>query len=167
MWSSSREGRVGRVAVFGVLPVLALMLAPGVGWLKWQAVQAHALQSAGAESVRAATDGTTALLTYRADTVETDLAAARDLMTGAFLDSFTSLAADVVIPGAKEQKISSTATVTAAASVTATTDHAVVLVFVDQTTAVAGAPPTKTASTVKVTLDKVVGRWLMSEFAPL
>jgi Mce-associated membrane protein len=37
----------------------------------------------------------------------------------------------------------------------------VVLVFVNQTVAVGNDPPTDTASNVRVTLDKIGGRWLI------
>ena len=49
----------------------------------------------------------------------TELHAARDLLTGDFRDSYTSLTNDVVIPGAKQKQISAVATVPAAASVSA------------------------------------------------
>jgi Mce-associated membrane protein len=117
--------------------------------------------------MRAATDSSIALLSYRPDTVEKDLVAARDRLTGTFRDSYTSLTHDVVIPGAKQRQISAVATVPAAASVSATARHAVVLVFVDQTVVVGQDAPTSTASTVRVTLDNIGGRWLISGFDPV
>jgi Mce-associated membrane protein len=53
------------------------------------------------------------------------------------------------------------------ASVSATASHAVVLVFVDQTIIVGTDAPTATASSVKVSLDKISGRWLISDFTPV
>jgi Mce-associated membrane protein len=73
----------------------------------------------------------------------------------------------VVIPGAKQQHVSTTATVPAAASVSATPDHAVTLLFVNQSATVDKSPPTDTTSSVRVTLDKVGGRWLISGFDPV
>jgi Mce-associated membrane protein len=118
--------------------------------------------------VRAATDGTIALLSYKPDTAQKDLEAAQGRLTGTFLNSYTSLTHDVVIPGAKEKQISAVATVPAAASTLATDNHAVVLLFVNQTVIVGkGGAPTDTASTVRVTLDEVDGRWLISGFDPV
>jgi Mce-associated membrane protein len=74
---------------------------------------------------------------------------------------------DVVIPGAKQKQISAAAAVAAAASVSADPRHAVVLVFVDQTTTVGADKPSDSASSVRVTLDKVDGKWLMSGFDPV
>ena len=88
-------------------------------------------------------------------------------LTGNFRDSYTSLTNDVVIPGAKQQHISAVATLPAAASISADENHSVVMVFVDQTITAANDPPTGTASAVKVTLDKIGGRWLISGFEPV
>lgn len=153
--------------IVGLLPAALLVLALVAGFLKWQVGSRQTEIEASTESVRAASEGTVALLTYKPDSVDTDLVAARDNLTGDFLEAFTTLTDDVVIPGAKQQRIFSTATVSAAASVTASSHHAVVLVFVNQTTTVADDPPTETASTVKVTLDRVEDRWLISNFAPI
>jgi Mce-associated membrane protein len=165
------KGKAGvswtRVLVYGVLPALALLLAAAAGYLKWRDASVRDAQVARVESVHAATDDTVALLSYRPDTVEKDLGAARDRLTGTFRDSYTALTHDVVIPGAKQKQISATATVPAAASVLANPDHAVVLVFVDQTIIVGNDAPTSTASSVRVILDKIGGRWLISGFDPV
>jgi len=54
------------------------------------------------------------------------------------------------------------ATVPGEASVSASENRSVVLVFVDQTITVAGGAPSNTASTVKVSLDKIGDQWLVS-----
>jgi Mce-associated membrane protein len=117
--------------------------------------------------VQAATDGTVALLSYRADTVEKDLDAARGRLTGTFLNAYTSLTHEVVIPGAKQKQISAVATVPAAASISASANHAVVLLFVNQSLIMGQDAPTSTASSVRVTLDKVGDHWLISGFDPV
>ncbi len=153
--------------IFAALPAVVLLLAVGAGFLKWQHAAISGTLPASTEAARAATEGTVALLSYGPDTVNGDLFAVRDRLTGDFLSAFTSLADEVVIPGAKQQQIFSAASVPATATVSASPDHAVVLVFVNQTTTVADDPPTLTASSVRVTLDKVDGRWLISDFAPI
>ena len=160
-----------RVFAFGVLPAVALLLALGAGYLKWvdNSVRERSDRpiACATESMQAAKDSTVALLSYRPDTVEQHLGAARDLMTGDFRDSYTSLTNDVVIPGAKQKQISAVATVPAVASVSAIPDHAVVLVFVNQTVIIGQDAPTDTASSVRVTLDKIGDRWLISKFDPV
>ena len=164
---SARRVRWSRAIVYVVLPALALLRASAAGFLKWQDGSARDAATARTESVRAATDSTIALLSYKPDTVEKDLDAARGRLTGTFLSAYTSLTHDVVIPGAKQKQISAVATVPAAASTSATGNHAVVLLFVNQTVIIGQDAPTNTASSVRVTLDKVGGRWLISQFDPV
>lgn len=158
---------LSRVVAFALLPALALLLALGAGYLKWQDNGVRNGEVAAASSMQAARDGTVALLSYTPDKVEQQLNAARDLLTGQFRDSYTSLTNDVVIPGAKQKQIAAVATVPAAASVSATPEKAVVLVFVNQTVTVGNDAPTDTNSSVRVTLEKVGTRWLISEFDPV
>jgi Mce-associated membrane protein len=162
-----RRGRWVRVVAYGLLPAVALVLAGGAGYLKWQYDSARVAIAAQTQSVAAATESTIALLSYQPDTVDKQLTAARDRLTGAFRDSYGVLIHDVVIPGAQQKHISAVATVPAAASVSASANHAVVLVFVDQSLIVGTDGPTSTASSVKVTLDKIGQQWLISEFAPV
>ncbi len=161
-WSGWRKA-VTRVA----LPVLVLVLAVGSGFLNWQNGAAQRDEVAASESVRAATDATIALLSYRPETVEQDLDAARGRLTGQFLDSYTSLTRDVVIPGAQQKQIAAEASIPAAASVSASSEHAVVLLFVNQTVTVGRDAPTSSASSVRVALDKVDDRWLIAQFDPV
>lgn len=155
------------VLAYGVVPALVMMLAMVAGLLKFWDSSARVSEVARVESVQAAKDSTVAMLSYQPDSVEADLAAAQDRLTGDFRDSYIELTRDVVIPGAKERRISTVASVPGAASVSATPDHAVVLVFVNQSAIVGSDAPTDTASSIRVTLDKVDGRWLISGFDPI
>jgi Mce-associated membrane protein len=162
-----RRIRWSRVIAFGVLPVLTVLAAAAAGIFYWQNTQNRGSSAAGIESVAAARDSTAAILSYQPDSVEKDLNAAGDRLTGKFKDSYTQLTHDVVIPGAKKEHISAIATVPAAASVSATPNHAVVLVYVNQTVTVGNDVPSDTASAVRVTLDKSGDRWLISAFDPI
>lgn len=155
-----------RAIGFGLLPAIALGLALGAGFLKYQE-HSFGDTDASRESVQAATDGTIALLSYHHDTVQQDLEAAEDKLTGSFLEAYIDLTRDVVIPGAQQKRISAEAEVPAASSISATTDRAVALLFVNQTVVVGEDPPTSTASRVRVSLEKVDGRWLISQFDPV
>jgi Mce-associated membrane protein len=166
-----------RVFAYGVLPALALLLALAAGFSRWEyissdngvvpPVASEQNPSPATESMNAAKDSTIKMLSYKPDTVDQQLNAARDLLTGEFRDSYTSLINDVVIPGAQQKQISAVASVPAVASVSADTKHAVVLVFVNQTVVVGQDPPSDTASSVRVTLEKTDDRWLISEFEPV
>jgi Mce-associated membrane protein len=166
---SGTSGRSrGRFVTYLILPLplLVMGMAVGAGYLKYQDGSVRAAHTAAISSVQAATEGTIALLSYGPDTAQTTLTAARGWLTGPFRDSYTSLTNEVVIPGAKQKRISATATVPAASSVSASENHAVVLIFVDQSVIVGNEAPSATASAVRVTLDKTGDRWLISGFDP-
>lgn len=168
--SGSRHGRAnrwGRALIYSLLLGLALSLAVAAGYSKWCDGVARASQLAGIDAARVASDGTIAMLSYTPDTVERDLNAARDRLTGGLKDSYSQLTRDVVIPGSKQKRIAAAASVPAAAPTTASPNHAVVLIFVNQTVTVGADPPTDTASRIRVTLDKVKNRWLISGFDPI
>lgn len=159
--------RWSRAVAYGLLPGLVLLLTTAAGFLKWRDLSVRAVAAASSASMQAATDGTITLLSYRADTVEKDLEAARGRLTGSFLNAYTSLTNEVVIPGAKQKQISAVATVPAAATISTSSSHAVVLLFVNQTLTIGQNTPTNTASSVRVSLDKVGSRWLISGFDPV
>jgi Mce-associated membrane protein len=162
-----RTGRWRRAVTFGVLPGLALMLTIAAGYTKWCDGVTRVSHLAGVEAAHAASDGTVAMLSYKPETVERDLDAARDRLTGGMKDSYVQLTHDVVIPGAKQKQITATASVSAAAPIAASPNHAVVLVFVNQAVTVGADPAGDTASRIRVTLDKVKNRWLISGFDPI
>jgi Mce-associated membrane protein len=172
-WESTVTGKVNRqtdwsrVLGYGVLPGLALLLALVAGFSKWQEQSFRSSQNAATESLAAAKESTVAILSYQADSAGQTLVAARDRLTAPYKDAYTKLTDEVVIPGATKDHVSVTATVPAAASVSATPRHAVVTLFVDQAAAIGKDAPTSTASSIRVTLEKISGRWLISEFEPI
>ena len=164
--TDNRRGTLVRMLEFWLLPSIALLLALGAAYFKYQEGTAGDADRARVETVQVATEATVAMLSYTPDTAAEKLKAARDRLTGPFRDSYTSLTEDVVIPGAQQKRISATARVSAAASVSASKNRAIVMVFVDQTTTVGNDAPTDTDSVVQVSLDKVGSRWLISGFEP-
>jgi Mce-associated membrane protein len=153
-----------RILVYGLLPALVLLLAVAAGLLKWKDSSVRNTELARSQSVTAARDSTVALLSFRFATVERDVAAARQRLTGGFRDIYSQRTQEELIPNAKERRVSATATVPGAASESATHNHAVVLVFVNQTIKIGDSAPADAASSVRVTLDKVGERWLVSGF---
>lgn len=155
-----------RVLAYGVVPALALVLAVAAGFFTYANQSTREIDTARIQSVQTATASTIAILSYTPDEVERQRDEVRRLLTGAFRDSYSSLMNDDVIPVAKQQQISGTATVLSAGSVSADPGRAVVLVFVKQSVRVGQAAPRSTTSSVEVTLDKVGGSWLISDFTP-
>lgn len=164
---SSRSTPSARVLASCVLSTGVLALTLGLGYLTWQTVSSGQNDSAAAESVAVATETTIAILGYRADSVEQDLRAATDRLTGSFRTEYTDLIDNVVIPGAKARQVSATVTVPAAASISADRNRAEVIVFVNQETTFGNDAPESSVSSVKVTLQKDDDRWLVSQFEPV
>lgn len=167
--SPSGERRRGgrRWMILGSVSAVITALGAAAGYFTWQDISHQSREIAISESVIAAKDTTVAMLSYKPETAAKDLNAARDRLTGAFEADYTKLISEVVIPGATEKKISAVAQVAAAGSVLANGRHAVVLLFVDQTVVMGKGAPTNTASSVRVTLEKIGQRWLVSGFEPV
>lgn len=158
--------RIGR-ARLAALAVLALLLVASAIWLYSGTASRRAAETDRADAVAAARESIVEMLSYRPDTAEAKLNAVRDRLTGPFLESYNQLIQTVVIPGAKQKKITAAAQVPAAAAVSGGADRAVVLAYVDQSLAIGSAAPTRTNSSVRVTMEKVDGRWLIAGFDPI
>lgn len=156
-----------RFLAYALLPALVLLLTLSAAFFKWQGAIAQQIRSAALQSVPAATDSAIAMLSYRATNVQQDLTAASERLTEPFRSDYLELINEVVIPGAIQKQISAVATIPAAAAVSATANQAVVVVFINQTTTIGNDPPTNTASSVRMTMDKVEGRWMVSQFEPI
>jgi Mce-associated membrane protein len=123
-----------------------------------------AMQSA----VRAASDGTVALLSYSPDSLDKDFAAAKSKLTGSFLSYYTQFTEQIVAPAAKQKAVKTQAAVVRAAVSEIHPDKAVVLVFINQTTQSKDRPDASFInSSVRVTLQKIDGGWLISSFDPV
>jgi Mce-associated membrane protein len=151
-----------------ITPVLAALAVIAGGWLIWDAQMRRGAEQAGAQALQSARESIPAILSYRSATAEKDLpAAAQDRLTGKFLADYTQLISTVVVPEAKQQGVSASAQVPAAAVVSADASRAIVLAYVNQSLTVGTAAPTQTRSSVRVTMDNVDGRWLISGFEPI
>lgn len=106
------------------------------------------------------------LLTYSHDKVEQQLTDALAATAGEFHDEYRELIHDVVIPGAQQQSISAAATVPAVGVQSLTDSTATLLLFINQKVTIGTAAPTDTASSVRMEMKNVDGRWLVTAFAP-
>ncbi|MGV0811800.1 hypothetical protein ABQF34_07525 [Mycolicibacterium boenickei] len=155
-----------RVSAAVVLAAVALVLALAAGVLRWQIASHNASDVARAESAEAARDITVQMLSYETETVEEQLNAVRERLTGNFLGSYTAMT-DEIIPAARAQQIAAIADVPRIGVVNAEPDNADLVLFVNQAVQVGGQMPQKTPSVVRVTMVKDGDRWLMSEYEPV
>jgi Mce-associated membrane protein len=124
--------------------------------------------AAGQSAIDAARDGIVALLSYKPDTLNQDISAAKSHLTGDFLNFYDQFTRDVVTPAAKEKKLTTTAQVVGAAASELHPNSAVVMLFVNQATVSKDRPdPAMASSTVLVSLAKIHGKWLITKFEPV
>lgn len=133
-------------------------------WLLMDGSARNDAELAGAEAVGAARESIVAMGSYRPENAEQNLTSARDRLTGAFLDAYTQAIQTVVIPNAKGRKMSSVVSVPAAGVISAGSDRAVLLAYVDQTLTVGREAPVANPARYRVTMEKVDGRWLVAGF---
>lgn len=156
-----------RLILIVAVAVASVGLAVGL-YLTQYRTDVQTDDAAASAAVRAASDGTVALLSYQPDSVDTDLAAAKTHLTGEFLTYYGKFSDEILLPAAKERSVSTEASVVRAAEAEIHPDTAKVLVFVNQTTTSRERPDaSQTASSVMVSLAKVDGRWLISAFDPI
>jgi Mce-associated membrane protein len=120
------------------------------------------------QAIEAASDGAVDLMSYSYTSLDSDFAKAKSHLTGDFLAYYSKFAEQIVAPATQQGELTTTTKVIRAAVSELHPDSAVVLVFVDQTTASKQKPqPVKADSSVLVTLTKVNGSWLIAKFDPV
>ena len=156
---------------FPLALVVALIASAALaGWLYFAEyrVDQQTGPSASETVLKAASDGTVALLSYAPDSLDRDFSAAKSHLTGDFLSYYTQFTQEIVAPAAKQKAVKTNAAVMRSAVSEIQPDSAVVLVFVNQATTSAENPNGSfTASAVKVGMSKIDGNWLISSFDPV
>lgn len=156
---------------FPLALVVALIASAALaGWLYFAQYRGDQQTgpSASATVLKAASDGTVALLSYAPDSLDRDFSAAKSHLTGDFLSYYTQFTQEIVAPAAKQKAVKTTAAVVRSAVSEIQPDSAVVLVFVNQATTSAENPNGSfTASAVKVGMSKIDENWLISSFDPV
>lgn len=158
------------IVVLTVATVAATVVGAGQLVAKSRPPAAPVADQAAARqrAIEAASTATVRILSYYPDTIDQDVRATKALLTGEFLQHYDQFSRDIVIPGARAQRISTSATVPQAGLESLDGDTATVLVFVDQATTGNDRPePTVSASAVRVGLKKVRDKWLIERFDPV
>ncbi|WP_239655055.1 hypothetical protein [Mycobacterium riyadhense] len=121
--------------------------------------------AAAQQAIRAAADGTVAMLSYSPESLDQDFARARLYLTGDLLADYTKSSEQIIGPAAKAKQMAASAKVVRAAVSELHQNLAVVLVFVNQSTITNDEPQaTVTDSSALVTLAKINGSWLIAKF---
>jgi Mce-associated membrane protein len=155
-----------RSTVATVLVVAAVGVAAGLFFILYQPDR-RIDDAAAHRAIQAGSDGAVTLLSYSYDSLDRDFAKAKSHLTGDFLAYYSKFSEEIAA-GAQQGQLTTTAKVIRAAVSDLHPDSALVVVFVDQTTASKQKPePVRTDSSVQVTLKKVNGSWLIAKFDPV
>ncbi|WP_029538528.1 MULTISPECIES: RDD family protein [unclassified Rhodococcus (in: high G+C Gram-positive bacteria)] len=158
--------RLGMTAA-AVIPLGAVLLLVLVQFFSQRAADQE-IAAAHGSVTQVASDGAVALLSYKPDTVDQDLDAARGVLTGDFLETYTKLAKDVVAPTARDKQVTMQASAAGSAVESVSVDQASVLVYINQSTTTASSPETtQSQNAIRVGLTRVDDTWLISKFEPL
>jgi len=147
--------------------IAAAALAAGVYFLQYRPDR-EIDDAAAHRAVQAASDGAVASLSYSTDTLDRDFANAKAHLTGKFLAYYDTFTKQIVEQAVKEKHITQTVAVVRAAVSELHPDSAVVLVFLNETTTSKDKQqPLITPSSVRITLTKVSGSWLIADLDPV
>lgn len=153
------------VVLLGVLALAALLVCGGLGY---RAHTARAVEAAGAQALRAATDAAEVVLSYDHRRLDRDVARARGLITGRFEREYMKFVRTAVRPTAERTGAVVVADVRAASVVSASPHRVVLVLFVNQTTTLKQRPePRVDLTRVRMTMERVGERWLVSQVEAL
>jgi len=153
--------------LLAALVIAAMALAISLFFIQYR--PDRQLDAAAAQrAIQAASDGAVATLSYSTETMDRDFTKARSHLTGDFLAYYDKFTKQIVMPTVQQKHLVQTATVVRAAVSELEQNSAVVLVFLNETTTGKDKPqPLITPSSVRITLTKVSGSWLISKFDPV
>ncbi len=149
-----------RRSVLPALLVVALAVSGFLGWRQWQD---HQLKAAGEQAQQAAIAYAQVLTSIDSNKVDENFKQVLDGATGEFKDMYTQSSVklrQLLI----DNKATAHGVVVDSAIQSGSADRVVVLLFIDQTVTNAAAPdPRIDRSRIKMTMEKVDGRWRASK----
>ncbi len=159
----AEAGGVRRWALVGGLAAMFGGLLAGTGILGWQVFDQHQIDTAREDAQRAAVSYAQVLTSIDSDKVDENFQQVLDGATGEFKDMYSQSSVELrqlLI----ENKATAHGVVVDSAVQSATKNTAVVLLFVDQSVSNTKLPdPRIDRSRMKMTLEKVDGRWRASK----
>ena len=155
-------------AAVAALVVVALVMAVLAALTGLRVSDRHARNSASTAALSAASAGVATVLSYNYRSLDHDFSAAEALLTPAFRKAYVATTAKAVQPLAAKYKAVSTAQVSAAGVISASSTRATVLVFVSQTvTNTQLSAPRLDRSRIQVELVHTHGSWLINKLTPI
>ena len=147
----------------GILPLLLVASLAVSGFLGWKQWQEHQIKQAGEQAQQAAINYAQVLTSIDSNNVDQNFRQVLDGATGEFKDMYTQSSVQL-----RQLLIDNKATahgvVVDSAIQSESTNKVVVLVFIDQTVTNTQAPdPRIDRSRIKITMEKIDGRWRASK----
>lgn len=166
--AESSRARTVRAAALAIAVITAIALVT-LATTSYVTEYAHDKNSERTqhEIAQVAGDKAVAVLSYKPDTVEADIAAAKRHITGAFLEYYTKYADETVIPNSKREKIATSWELMGTAVTHSEPNSAEVLVYLDGVVTKAGADPQNLISSIRLLLTREDGSWFISGLDPL
>lgn len=160
--STSVKSVGARNAWIGIAILALVLVALNIALLR-ERHSGEQVEEARSSSVTDAKKLVPQILSYDYRRLDEDFAKAKASTTGRFAKEYATVVDGKLRKTAIAGKVVSKATITASSLVTANKDDAVVLLFVTQSTARAGANiPTISTSRIEVSLAQRDGEWLVS-----
>lgn len=161
-------GRHGLPTAVLALVLMTVLMAAADGYL-WYAVHRHTqTEAARRDALTASRDAARVLFSYDYKTLAKDFSAGRALTTGAFRKEYENTTSKVVSDVATRYKAVVRADVVNAGVVTASPNTVVTIVYVNQVSTSTRVTGQKLdLSRVRMTLQRVGGRWLVSSVQAL
>lgn len=168
-WSTALGGAVADpTRVRKRLGVAVAVVAVLTGALAYSAQNYSEVEQARTEAIVAAKDAVVPLLSYNYRTIDRQVSSTQGLLTGKFKDDYAALVRSQIIGTSKAQAVSIQTEVVSASIESGSASQVVVFMFVNQQSEVAGAAqPALTGSRLRLTMQHVGGRWLVSDLQPV
>ncbi|REF37314.1 hypothetical protein [Thermasporomyces composti] len=163
--SAGRRPLSWRVWLLAALTLVAVLVSAVLGY---RVHTARAVETARVQALRAGTDAAEVVLSYDHRRLDRDVARARRLITGRFEREYTRFVRTAVRPVAERTGAVVRAEARAASVVSASSQRVVLVLFVNQTTTLAERPePRVDLTRVRMTMERVGERWLVSRVEAL
>lgn len=129
---------------------------------------AQKAERAGHEARDFAAETVSQILSYDHRNVEHHFASVLSSLGGEFRPQFEEVSRQVIVPSAQQRQVVTNADVVGTSVIGARPDRAELLLFVNQSTTSAEQPDTKLdGSRVRVTVERIDSRWLITELKPI
>lgn len=159
--TASRPAMLVASLLAGCLVAAAAVTAVG-------ASNAQRADRAGHEARDFAAETVSQILSYDHRNVEQHFASVLDSLGGEFRPQFEEVSHQVIVPSAQQRQVVTNADVVGSSVIDSRPDQAELLLFVNQSTTSAEQPNTKLdGSRVRVTVERIDGRWLITELKPI